>query len=85
MRVCIRVLRPEAPKGIEVVADEERGGERQAAAERLPDAENVGGLSARPQLTDPPEPGEDRVDDEQRADLVAAPAQRLDEPVGRDA
>jgi len=53
------------------------------AAERFADAEDVGDIGAGPELADPSEPGVDRVDDEKRTCLVAAPAQCLEEPGGR--
>ena len=76
------VLRTEIPDAFEVWTDEERRRERQAAAERLADADDVRHLLAGPQLADPAEPGVDRVDDEQRAGVVTPPSQRLEPPSG---
>ena len=85
VRVRVDVLRPELPGLLEPVAVEERRRERQAAAERLADAEHVRDLLARPHLADAAEPRIDRVDDEQRSRLVAAAAKQLEEAVRRNA
>ena len=85
VRVRVDVLGAELPHLLETVAIEERRRERQAAAERLADAEHVRDFLAGPHLADPAEPREDRVDDEQRPRLVAAAAKRLEEAVRRDA
>ena len=47
VRVRVDVLGPELPELLEAVAVEERGRERQPAAERLADAEHVGDLARR--------------------------------------
>ena len=83
VRVDVRVA--ELPERLEAVAHEERSRERQPAAERLADADDVGDVGAGPELADAAEARVDRVDDEERAGLVAAAAQRLEEAVGRDA
>ena len=54
--VRVDVLRPELPQLLQPVAVEERGRERQAAAERLADAEHVRDVVARTELADPAEP-----------------------------
>src|SRR5581483_567827 len=80
--VCVDVCRPELPQLLEPLAVEERRREREAAAERLADADDVRELRSRPRLADPPEAGVDRVDDEERTGLVAALAQTRQECVG---
>ena len=52
MRVRVDVLRPELPGLLEAVAVEQRRRKRQAAAERLADAEHVRDFLARPHLAD---------------------------------
>jgi hypothetical protein len=76
VRVGVDVFRAELPHLRETLLHEQRRRQRQPAAERLADADDVRDLLARPQLAGPPEAGVDRVDDEQGARLVAPPAQR---------
>src|SRR5689334_21051715 len=83
VRVRVDVFRAEVPEPREAVAQEERRAQRQAAAERLADAEDVGDLGARPERADASEPGVDRVDDKERARRVAPRAQRRQESVRR--
>jgi hypothetical protein len=83
VRVRVDVLDAELPHVCELAPDEQRRRQRQAAAERLADAEHVCDLGAWPQFADPAETREDRVDDEQRTGGVAAVAQYREEVVGR--
>src|SRR4029079_10471129 len=85
MRVGVGVLEPQLPDLLEIVAVEERRRERQTAPERFADTDDVRDLLARPHLAHPAETREDRVHHEQRPGLVAAVAQRLEEPVRRHA
>ena len=85
MRVGVEILLAEVPHLLEVPTHEQGRRERQPAAQGLADAEHVRDFRAGPQLSEPSEPDEDRIHDEQRAGLVAALAQRGEEVVGRHA
>ena len=85
VRVRVHVLGAESPGRLEALAVEQRRRQRQAAAERLADAEHVRDLLARPQLAHPAEPRVDRIDHEHRPRLVAAAAKRFEEAVRRHA
>ena len=76
------VLWPEVPDLLELGTNEERRGDRQPAPERLPGQDHVGQDIGAPDHARPAESAVDRVADEQRARLVAALPQRLEEPVG---
>jgi hypothetical protein len=85
MRVSEHVFWPEVPYVREFPAYEERRRQRQAAAERLSDADHVRDILTRPHLADATEPGVDCVDNEQRIRFVAAPPQRIEPTARRNA
>jgi REP element-mobilizing transposase RayT len=78
VRVRVDVFGPEIPQHLELPPNEQRRGERQAAAERLPRAEHVGKLRRAPEDTGPPEPAENLVADQERTGVVAALAEPLE-------
>ena len=85
VRMRQHVFRPQLPRTCEVAPDEERCGQRQPAAERLADADDVRDVLPGPQLPDAPESRIDRVDDQQRVRLVAACAQPRQPALRRNA
>src|SRR4051794_2777832 len=75
----VDVLDAELPHIRELGTNEQRRREWQPTAERLADTEDVRDVGARPELADAAEPGEDRVDDEERSGVVTALPQGREE------